>query len=1126
MLHHESTTVNIPNDTSECPPRKRCRSTEKVASTEYVNENYLRPVEARFSLCNTTCNILASMTPEFGFNGLGEVVFKRTYSRGNEDWKDVVIRVINGVMSIRKDHYEKNALRWVDDEWQEKARSMAISMFKMEWLPPGRGLWMMGTEFVYTRGSMALFNCFSRDTTFWTKDGLRTFQDFEDGDQTMVRGKNKWVAATIQCFGEQELWELEVSKGLVNKIIHCTANHRWLVKTKKGDGIYSFKAVTTESLEAGQRMQTFAKRTNFHDLVMCPVGIQHGIVFGDGTKSSNVDCCNIRLCGDKHELSKFFFTERQDNPTIGGLPNTWKDLPSLSMNKEYLLGFLAGWFATDGSISKKSCMAMTNSSRKVLEWARDALFKLDITTGDIALSREISPYDGSYKPLYKIHINRESLPESFLIRQSHLERFKPSSLPREWRVVSAKPTGRVEEVWCVSEPEFEEFTLETGILTKNCAASTTKDDLVLAAEWTMDALMNGVGVGFDTTWRGTAERPDKSNPWTYVVGDSREGWIGSLIALMCSYVHSERYGKCGYPVFDYSLIRPSGSPIKGFGGTASGPDPLIKLHTRVEKYFDCFCDGRIKVGENDSKPYSHTRLVADIFNAIGATVCAGNVRRCKPIDTLVFTKAGLKRIQDVAPHEDEVMTSDGYSLVTDNLHQGKQKLFKINTQLGESWCTPEHRMAVLISPDEYTWKHAKNIEPNDKLLFSTATIEGHKTSLPDFKQLEESRSSTLIIPDLSTGMAWFFGNFHGAGSIYRRPNGHCGKICVSVPTEESSIVKKCVQQIRMFGIEPKLYKQCNYTRVKGVNKQLATYFSQFKKSWSEINVPDCILQGTKEVRAAYLAGLYDADCTACSSGRLNRVFTSTCPEFLTQLQSVYASLGIPVRHRFVRKALKETHKDTYTLHIVGRFSKNRWKDTIGPFSIRYKPVEYSKHTAFTQDYHYPREWFDDVGHTGNDVISIDDCYDRFGGYHDWLPVTVLDTQMTDRCMHTFDLTVENNHQYICGEGLANHNSAEISLGSPDDRDFLNLKNYAENPERGEIGWMSNNSVVLKANEDFENFNCIPEMAKRILDNGEPGMINLHNIQNFGRSGKPMKDTASLINPCGRHTCRSDMATCC
>ena len=92
-------------------------------------------------------------------------------------------------------------------------------------------------------------------------------------------------------------------------------------------------------------------------------------------------------------------------------------------------------------------------------------------------------------------------------------------------------------------------------------------------------------------------------------------------------------------------------------------------------------------------------------------------------------------------------------------------------------------------------------------------------------------------------------------------------------------------------------------------------------------------------------------------------------------------------------------------------------------------------------------------------------------------------------------------------------SAEICLGDVDDKDFLNLKNYKINPERSEIGWMSNNSVVLQAAKDYKDFTYIPDMATRIRDNGEPGMINLYNIQKFGRYGKVLPDQATLVNPC-------------
>jgi len=771
-------------------------------SLEYT-QNKIQPVKQRFKLSSSTVEELQGRKPEFGFNGLGELVFRRTYSRGGEDWVDVVQRVVEGCLSIRKEHFHRNSLRWVDEEWQSFAREMAHSLFSMEWLPPGRGLWMMGTDFTYERGSFALNNCFRRDTAFWTDQGLKTFEDFKDGDKVMVRGKNKWCKATVTSFGQQQLWKLTVSKGPAQRIIYTTANHRWLAKTKKDDGKYTFKVKTTTELEKNWKLQSFAKRTNFHDMEMCPVGIQHGIVFGDGTKHP-VGHCNITLCGEKTELSRYFFTPRRENATITGLPNTWKDLPPLSMNKEYLLGFLSGWVAVDGCLNKS--LTLTNKDKEVLQWARDAFFKLDILTSQVQLSRTHNPFDGSYSPLYKITIYRDVIPEKFFIRDKHIQdERKVAKKYIEWRVVDVEPTEEFEEVWCVVEPEHEEFTLENGILTKNCAATDTAEDLVLSAEWTMDGLMNGCvppgtlintehgirkiediqvgdrvwtqnmqrthgsaelkkvlflhdpvilrennlrittkygsfttsknhyimvkergkwiyklgkdiqtgdilnvmtnagcarpdifgrigdtvlsteenldldehwkdltvednhnyfcgdpdtefvsfygvkncGVGFTTNWRGEAKMPDKEDREVFIIPDSREGWVQSLVKLMCAYVHSPRYGTNKFPEFDYSQIRDKGAPIRGFGGTASGPDPLRQLHERVESYLDAFCNRRLQCtsktwkefkDEGDSgksewkevdvevdKPYSHTRLVADIFNAIGACVVAGNV---------------------------------------------------------------------------------------------------------------------------------------------------------------------------------------------------------------------------------------------------------------------------------------------------------------------------------------------------------------------------------------------------------------------------------------------------------------------------------------------------------------------
>jgi len=130
----------------------------------------------------------------------------------------------------------------------------------------------------------------------------------------------------------------------------------------------------------------------------------------------------------------------------------------------------------------------------------------------------------------------------------------------------------------------------------------------------MEASMLGVGVGFDDKGADkdfTIYEPNKATV-TDVIADDRESWARATGDLINSYLKPDQS-----PIeFDYSLIRPLGSPIKTFGGTASGPSPLIKLHNAIRKIFTN------RAGEKLTR-----KDIADIGNLIGVCVVSGNVRR-------------------------------------------------------------------------------------------------------------------------------------------------------------------------------------------------------------------------------------------------------------------------------------------------------------------------------------------------------------------------------------------------------------------------------------------------------------------------------------------------------------------
>lgn len=155
----------------------------------------------------------------------------------------------------------------------------------------------------------------------------------------------------------------------------------------------------------------------------------------------------------------------------------------------------------------------------------------------------------------------------------------------------------------------------------NCSARWLRNPCEDFA-WIMDMLMCGCGVGIRIDdFNKTAIIPCKSSPETFVIPDSREGWVEAVYKLLNSYL-PDRYGNRGkYYTYDYSQIRARGTPLKHFGGTASGYGPLAELLGRIEKLADEYADGKI----------SPLRFCADVSNCIGVCVVSGNVRRSSEI---------------------------------------------------------------------------------------------------------------------------------------------------------------------------------------------------------------------------------------------------------------------------------------------------------------------------------------------------------------------------------------------------------------------------------------------------------------------------------------------------------------
>lgn len=226
----------------------------------------------------------------------------------------------------------------------------------------------------------------------------------------------------------------------------------------------------------------------------------------------------------------------------------------------------------------------------------------------------------------------------------------------------------------------------------NCYACETKD-LILACSWTMDNLMLGGGVSFDTSWNGEIRGPDKKDTFLFRIPDTRQGWVAALELLLRAYIPLNGIITNKFPIFDFSLIRKEGEPLRGFGGIASGPEPLKVLLNRVEIFLDTYleyhnekflfrdkimveiwrkeifrnmlqrlhnndcypCENFVKEMKDlekalstGKKTYGKPRLIVDIMNAIGCCVVSGNIRRSSQ---LALSEAGNKEFLDLKNDE-------------------------------------------------------------------------------------------------------------------------------------------------------------------------------------------------------------------------------------------------------------------------------------------------------------------------------------------------------------------------------------------------------------------------------------------------------------------------------------------
>jgi intein/homing endonuclease len=845
-------------------------------------------------------------------------------------------------------------------------------------------------------------------------------------------------------------------------------------------------------------------------------------------KPTNVNVYNVRCCS--RQLSWYFDKNFKQSHAELKIPDC-----ILKATKEIKLAFASGCMDSDGCV-KDVPIVMCSICEKFVRELQVLLYSCGIE------SRVKFQSAGRIKKLYKLALltthskkifnliptlhkkciigkrsrKANGFPLSFIEDKKFRKKHGLVSKGQQINIDSfCKEYGDIDncplKVLSVSEDNEEEtFDIEVedvhefycnGILCHNCSFVTTENidkEYSIPFTWMMNASMLGVGVATDVRGRGKLminESDEKEE--LFVVPDSREGWVQSLEKLLNSYFYNEHRPTMR---FDYSQIRPEGAILKAFGGVSSGYKPLEKM-----------LEGIREVLERNKNSLITTRTIADICNMIAVCVVSGNIRRCIPSNSLILTNKGLVRIKDVEIGQ-EVLTSDGsYHEIINKFDQGIQRLVKIKTQDGYIKCTPNHRMAVFNSCEAYIWKTAEELKEGDRLITPRIAIDGFDTELPDWDSPpHRSSCKNIVIPKLDADIAWFLGAFLGDGCAMPdyKHEGNGAHITIVFGIDEYDMALKAKQQIQRFGdLNVRIHKRDNSNcyDVHCYSKQLSWYLDKnIKQSNTELKIPDCILKGTKEVRLGFIAGVMDSD----GSVKQHIQIVSTIYEnFARELQILLYSCGIETRLRICEKEHPSRDgkgwRKLHYLYAITKYSREKintipqlfkkFQFTTSQFANGF-PVSFIKDWRVKQKYCRER-------------MNID-TYCKVYGDIKMCPCEVKSVT-EDIEEQTYDIEVEEKSEFYC-DGYLCHNSAFLILGSPEDDEFIHLKDYNRNPERSAYGWSSNNSIIAKVGMDYSG------IAKIIVDRGEPGAFWLENARNYSRMCElpDYKDKKVLgTNPC-------------
>lgn len=838
-------------------------------------------------------------------------------------------RVAKGVASVEtgdKQEEWSQKFEWLMDDWR--------------FIPGGRILTMAGSGH-----NLSAFNCVSGETLIHTEDGLVQASELA-GKKVKVLSRNGiYRESTWSSYGIQQLWEITLKNG---DTLYATKDHEWVVSKSGKD-----KVVTTENL-LNQKipLQHVANiQVDYNDPLFIE-GVRHGFVYGDGTtqysryngkRTSATTYVPAFTDPKKNFVSKWFENTRlqpsRDAIVASNLSLEWKELPNTDKGITYLRGFIAGLLASDGHVDNRGSVMLHQSDIEELIKIRRLAAIAGLPVVSINMIREINPWSGEYSPTYKMQFVRAGFVDSnLLLNEKHKENMDISlskaiaknKKRQTMRVVSVKQTQRIEEVFCCVEPETHTMVIEGGYLTKQCfVISSPKDSrhgIIETLEEMSEIMSRGGGVGINVS----SLRP--KNSYVKGVNGRSSGAVsfGALYSFMTGLI-SQAGSRRGALMIILNDTHPdilSFIDSKKTAGNITNANISVGISDRFMEAvkadadwdlifpdtahpgYDEDWDGNMEKWLNSGKPVITYRTIkareiwVKIIESAWASAEPGLWFRdrankmsnsyyydnghlictnpCVTGDTVVNTSLGLKTMEELYNTQAEFSVVTDSRFGTDTLQQSS-KVFATGVK-------PIYR---LVTSDGYTLKATTN----HKIMTSSG-----------WKELGEIQPGDMVHTLNRTGAFGTEGNVRLGRTIgWLVGDGHfsSGRAYLSFYGEKESLAPTFAKYVNeIAGDEETLGNRETYNvgvvnvptherQVVG-SVRLQRIMDRYGLVEKKLQVPEIVFNGTVDMQAGYLQGLFSADGSV--QGNLEKGvsirLTSISTELLAQVQILLSNFGI------------------------------------------------------------------------------------------------------------------------------------------------------------------------------------------------------------------------------------------